>query len=79
MKYKINDEGLEEGKFPSSTGKQVLIENKASILKTIDDKFIGVLGVSYTKRKHTLSENELHILEHGAAAIGSALCTHLGC
>ena len=30
MKYKINDEGLEEGKFPSYTGKQVLIENKAS-------------------------------------------------
>ncbi|TLN27922.1 hypothetical protein FED16_19210, partial [Acinetobacter baumannii] len=40
MKYKINDEGLEEGKFPSSTGKQVLIENKASILKTIDDNII---------------------------------------
>ena len=40
MKYKINDEGLEEGKFPSSTGKPVLIENKASILKTIDDNII---------------------------------------
>ncbi len=40
MKYKINDEGLEEGKFPSSTGKQVLIENKESILKTIDDNII---------------------------------------
>lgn len=33
MKYKINDEGLEEGKFPSSTGKQVLIEIKHLYLK----------------------------------------------
>lgn len=40
MNRKLNDEGLEEGKFPSSTGRPILIENKASILKTIDDNVI---------------------------------------
>ena len=34
MKYKINDEGLEEGKFPSSTGKQVLIDRKSTRLNS---------------------------------------------
>jgi hypothetical protein len=48
-------------------------------LKSLDGKFVGVLGISYTKRKHTLSTEQIHELETHAAAIGATLCTHLGC
>lgn len=48
-------------------------------LKALDGKFVGILGISYTKRKHTLSTEDVHEIETHAAAIGSVLCTDLGC
>ncbi len=42
-------------------------------IKTIDDKFIGVLGVDYTKKKHKLSSSEINQLTVQASAIGGAL------
>ena len=48
-------------------------------LKSLEGKFVGILGISYTKRKHTLSTEDVHEIETHAAAIGSVLCTDLGC
>jgi len=42
-------------------------------IKTIDDRFIGVLGVDYTKKKHKLSPSEVNQLTVQASAIGGAL------
>jgi hypothetical protein len=40
MKGKLNEDGLEENKFPAPDGRMVLIENKESILKCIDDNIL---------------------------------------
>ena len=46
-------------------------------IKTIDDKFIGTLGLDYTKRKKKLDmESVNHLLVH-ATALGGVLMTHL--
>lgn len=46
-------------------------------IKTIDDRFIGTLGVEYTKRKTKLSiESINHLLVH-ATSLGGVLMTHL--
>jgi len=46
-------------------------------IKTIDGRFIGTLGVDYTKRKTKLDEDTLnHLLNH-ATALGGVLLTHL--
>jgi len=46
-------------------------------IKTIDDKFIGTLGLEYTKRKTKLDiESINHLLVH-ATALGGVLMTHL--
>lgn len=46
-------------------------------IKTIDDKFIGALGLDYTKRKTKLDmESVNHIMTH-AASIGGVLNAHL--
>jgi hypothetical protein len=42
-------------------------------IKTIDDRFIGVLGVDYTKKKHKLSPSEVNQLTVQASSIGGAL------
>jgi hypothetical protein len=42
-------------------------------IKTIDNKFIGILGVDYVKRKHILTSNEINELLVEASAIGGAL------
>jgi hypothetical protein len=46
-------------------------------IKTIEGKFIGTLGLDYTKRKSKLDiESINHLLQH-SASIGGVLMTHL--
>jgi hypothetical protein len=46
-------------------------------IKTIDDKFIGTLGLDYTKRKTKLDVESInHLLVH-ATSLGGVLMTHL--
>lgn len=46
-------------------------------IKTIDDKFIGTLGLDYTKRKTKLDVDSInHLLVH-ATSLGGVLMTHL--
>lgn len=42
-------------------------------IKSIDSKFIGTLGIEYTKRKHTLSNDEINELLVEATTIGGVL------
>ncbi len=46
-------------------------------IKTIDDKFIGVLGVDYVKNKVSLDQERINRLTVLSAAIGGALMAHL--
>ena len=46
-------------------------------VKTFEGKFIGILGVDYTKRKHLLSHDDATELKVSAASIGSVLINHL--
>jgi hypothetical protein len=52
---------------------------KASYLfaiKTLDDKFIGVLGLDYTKRKVKLSPDDVHHISNHAASLGGVLISN---
>ena len=46
-------------------------------IKTIDDKFIGCLGLDYTKRKTKLDEDSIKRLQVYATSLGGVLMTHL--
>lgn len=46
-------------------------------IKTIDDKFIGVLGVDYTKRKTKLDIESINHLQVHASSLGGVLMNHL--
>jgi hypothetical protein len=46
-------------------------------IKTIDDKFIGCLGLDYTKRKTNLDEDSIKHLQVYATSLGGVLMTHL--
>jgi hypothetical protein len=46
-------------------------------IKTIDDKFIGTLGLDYTKRKTKLDIESINHLQVHATALGGVLMTHL--
>lgn len=46
-------------------------------IKTIEGKFIGTLGLDYTKRKTKLDNDSINNLEHQSALIGGVLMTHL--
>ena len=48
-------------------------------IKTIDDKFIGCLGLDYTKRKTKLDEEAIKHLQVYATSLGGVLMTHLEC
>jgi len=48
-------------------------------IKTIDDKFIGCLGLDYTKRKTKLDEDAIKHLQVYATSLGGVLMTHLEC
>ena len=46
-------------------------------IKTIDDKFIGTLGIDYTKKKTKLDMESInHLLVH-ATSLGGVLMNHL--
>jgi hypothetical protein len=46
-------------------------------VKTIDDKFIGIMGLDFTKRKTKLDLTEINHLEIHATSLGGVLMTHL--
>lgn len=46
-------------------------------IKTIDNKFIGFLGLDYTKRKTKLDIETINHISNHAAAMGGVLMTHL--
>ena len=46
-------------------------------IKTIEDKFIGVLSLDYTKRKTKLDMESINHLQNRAASIGGVLMTYL--
>jgi len=46
-------------------------------IKTIDEKFIGIMGVDYTKRKTKLDIESINQLEVHATSIGGVLMNHL--
>jgi hypothetical protein len=46
-------------------------------IKTIDDKFIGSLGIDYTKRKTKLEMDQINQLMVYSAALGGVLMSHL--
>ena len=46
-------------------------------IKTIDDRFIGTLGLDYTKRKTKLDVESINHLQVYATALGGVLMTHL--
>lgn len=46
-------------------------------IKTLDDKFIGVLGVDYTKKKVKLNSVDInHISNHASSLGGALISTH---
>ena len=46
-------------------------------IKTIDDKFIGCLGLDFTKRKTKLDQDSIQNIEVYATSLGGVLMTHL--
>jgi hypothetical protein len=46
-------------------------------IKTIDDKFIGMLGIDYTKRKTRLDMESINHLQVHASSLGGVLMNHL--
>lgn len=42
-------------------------------IKSIEGKFIGTLGIEYTKRKHNLTDDEIHNILVEATSIGGVL------
>lgn len=46
-------------------------------IKTIDDRFIGTLGLDFTKRKTKLDTESINHLQVHASSLGGVLMTHL--
>ena len=46
-------------------------------IKTIDDKFIGTLGLDFTKRKTKLDVESINHLQQHSASLGGVLMSHL--
>jgi len=46
-------------------------------IKTLDGKFIGTLGLDYTRRKTKLDVESINHLQQHSASIGGVLMTHL--
>jgi hypothetical protein len=46
-------------------------------IKTIDEKFIGILGIDYTKKKVNLDMESINHLQVHATSIGGVLISHL--
>ena len=45
--------------------------------KTIEDRFIGILSVEFTKRKTRLDMEDINHLQNHASSIGGVLMTYL--
>jgi len=45
-------------------------------IKTIDDKFIGTLGIDYTKQTMNLSQQSINEIERHASVLGGVLMTY---
>jgi len=45
-------------------------------IKTIDDKFIGTIGLDYTKKKVKLEDTSINELERYASSLGGVLMTY---
>jgi hypothetical protein len=63
LKYVAEDTGCKSGYLFS--------------IKTIDDKFIGVLGIDYTKRKVTLDDDVINNVMVQSSTLGGVLMNHL--
>ncbi len=46
-------------------------------IKTIDNKFIGVLAIDFTRKRVQLDHDQINIIHNHATAIGGVLNTHL--
>ena len=46
-------------------------------VKSIDDKFIGILGVDYTRKKTKLNDDTVNRLVNQSSTIGGVLMNHL--
>ena len=46
-------------------------------IKTIDGKFIGVLGIDYTKKKTKLDDDVINNIMIHASSLGGVLMSHL--
>ena len=46
-------------------------------IKSIDDKFIGIIGVDYTRKKTKLNEDTVNRLANQSSTIGGVLMSHL--
>jgi hypothetical protein len=83
----LNNDVIEVADFKDETiatyGLKYIAEDtgcKSSYLfaiKTIDDRFIGTLGLDYTKRKTRLDMESINHLQVHATALGGVLMTHL--
>lgn len=46
-------------------------------IKNIEGKFVGILGLDYTKKKNKLTQNDIIHLQVSATLLGGVLMTHL--
>jgi len=46
-------------------------------IKTVDGKFIGILGLDYTGKKASIDSEKINLLTYYAAAIGGVLSNHI--
>jgi hypothetical protein len=46
-------------------------------IKSLEDKFIGILAIDYTKRKTTLDMDSINHLQNHASSIGGVLMSYL--
>ena len=63
LKYMAEDNGLKSGYLFA--------------IKTIDDKFIGILGIDYTKRRVTLDDDVINNIMVQASTLGGVIINHL--
>lgn len=63
LKYMAEDNGLKSGYLFA--------------IKTIDDKFIGILGIDYTKKRVTLDDDVINNIMVQASTLGGVIINHL--
>lgn len=63
LKYMAEDNGLQSGYLFA--------------IKTIDDKFIGILGIDYTKRRVALDDDVINNIMVQASTLGGVIMNHL--